>query len=213
MHRPYPGPARRIVRARNAQTQRGPATSAQGAEGCAYSVRMTNRWGNDDHGPGGDPSWLGGGDRDGGAVPERGQGSGRFSSDFASDFSRDPRSSQGARRPAESDFSERDKGQAAESMAPRFGEVTGDAAISEDRDQGSAWASSFTGHSGEGQGRSRSGRSIVAQVIGLLGSSVGLIVFAIFFYRMGFDMWWILLGIGFPLVVRVVRLIRRNLGG
>lgn len=98
-------------------------------------------------------------------------------------------------------------------MAPRFGEVTGDAAISEDRDQGSAWASSFTGQSSEGRGRSQSGRSLVAQVIGLLGSSVGLIVFAIFFYRMGFDMWWILLGFGLPLVARVARLIRRNLGG
>lgn len=178
---------------------------------------MTNRWGSDGHGPGGDPSWLGGGDRDGGAAPERGQGSGGFSFEFASDatsdFSRDSRSSQGARPAAESDFPGRDRGQATESMAPRFGEVTGDAAISEDRDQGSAWASSFTGQSSEGRGRSQSGRSLVAQVIGLLGSSVGLIVFAIFFYRMGFDMWWILLGFGLPLVARVARLIRRNLGG
>lgn len=181
---------------------------------------MTNRWGNDDHGPGGDPSWLGGGDRDGGAVPERGQGSGDFSSDFTSDSLRDPRSSQSARPAAESDFpsaesdySERDKGQAAESMAPRFGDVTGDAARSEGRAQGSPWMSSFTGTSSAGQGRSRRGGSLVAQLIGLLGSSVGVIIFAVIVFRMGFDMWWILLFVGIPLIGKIARLIRRNLGG
>ena len=174
---------------------------------------MTNRWGNDDHGPGGDPAWLGGGGGDGGGAPGRGQRSGGFSSDFASDVPRDSQSTQGSRPAAESDFSGQDRVVGAESMAPHFGDVSGDAAISEDREQGSPWMPSFTGQSSEGQGRSQSGRSIVAQVIGLLGSSVGLLVFAIFFYRLGFDMWWILLGLGVPLIARVARLIRRSLGG
>ena len=38
------------------------------------------------------------------------------------------------------------------------------------------------------------------QVTGLLGSVVGLIVFAVFAYRAGMDMWWVLLVVGVPLI-------------
>ncbi|GAA4521087.1 hypothetical protein GCM10023160_07470 [Brachybacterium paraconglomeratum] len=98
-------------------------------------------------------------------------------------------------------------------MAPRFGEVAGDSARSEGRAQDAPWMSSFTGSSGEGQGRAQRGGSLVAQLIGLLGSSVGVIIFAVIVFRMGFDMWWILLFVGIPLISKIARLIRRNLGG
>lgn len=94
-------------------------------------------------------------------------------------------------------------------MAPRFGERTGE--VPDDRDQQSPWMSGFTGQDGEGQGRDPG--SIARQVLALLGSSVGVIVFAVVVFRMGFDMWWILLFVGIPLISRLVRLIRRNLGG
>lgn len=98
-------------------------------------------------------------------------------------------------------------------MAPRFGDVTGDAARTEDRAQDAPWMSSFAEASGEGRGRAKSGRSLVAQLLGLLGSSVGVIIFAVIVFRMGFDMWWILLLVGIPLISKIARLIRRNLGG
>ncbi|WP_345076182.1 hypothetical protein [Brachybacterium paraconglomeratum] len=174
---------------------------------------MMNRWGNDGHGPGGDPSWLGGGDRADGKAPECGQGSGAFSSDFTSDFSQDQRGVQDSPTAADPDLPGRGRSQDAESMAPRFGEVAGDSARSEGRAQDAPWMSSFTGSSGEGQGRAQRGGSLVAQLIGLLGSSVGVIIFAVIVFRMGFDMWWILLFVGIPLISKIARLIRRNLGG
>jgi hypothetical protein len=171
---------------------------------------MTNLWGNDEHGPGGDPSWLGGKDRDGAGLPgadRRESGPDGWSSDFSS---ADLRGQQGgAPQPAAADFPHRRDPDAAESMAPRFGERTGE--IPDDRDQQSPWMSSFREQDGEG--RARGPGSIAGQVLALLGSSVGVIIFAVVFLRMGFDMWWILLIVGVPLISRVVRLIRRNLGG
>src|SRR5699024_9606304 len=98
-------------------TRRRPPVPPRGS---AYDGRMMKLWGSDGRGPGGDPSWLGGKDRDGADS----QGSGGWSSDFGD----------GAQRP-DSDFGGGDFGgggsgggnfgggtdaQAAQSMAPRF---------------------------------------------------------------------------------------------
>jgi len=75
---------------------------------------MTTNRGNGDHGPGGDPSWLGGTDRDGSGS----QGGGGFSSDFGT----------------------QDRLAAGE-MAPQFGER---GTLPSEHDEGSPWSAGFT---------------------------------------------------------------------
>src|SRR5699024_2857515 len=165
---------------------------------------MGNQWGNTQHGPGGDPSWLGGKDRgDGGS-----QSSGGWSSDFAG----------GAQSP-DSDFGGGDFGggrdaRAAEQMAPQFGDSVGDDA----RTEGSAspWLESFTGQQSEGSGNRRSGFS---RILGAVVPIFVLVIFGVFFIRFfsgfsfgGFGSWWILLFIGIPILSRLVRMIRKHLG-
>lgn len=111
---------------------------------------MNSSWGNDQHGPGGGPSWLGGRDR---GTGDGGTGAGQFSgwsSDFTSgagssaadsDFGRDSQSGQGSSG-------------ALPVRGPQFGRVDeANARRSSGGDDG--WMSEFTGDRG---GRSRGGR-------------------------------------------------------
>ena len=171
-----------------------------------------NLWGSDDRGPGGDPSWLGGKDRDG--VDS--QGSGGWSSDFGG----------GAQRP-DSDFGDSDFGggssgggfggskdaRAAEDMAPRFGDVTGDDARTKEAD--SPWTESFTGQRAEG---SRRGRSGLSRALGAVVPIIVLLIVGFVFAKVsgsgglhGFSAWWIFMFIGLPLLNRLIRLIRKHL--
>jgi len=86
---------------------------------------MTTNRGNGDHGPGGDPSWLGGSDRGGSGA----QGGGGFSSDFAPDA-----------QASSADFGPRHDQRAAEEMAPQFGER---GALPSEHDEGSSWRTGF----------------------------------------------------------------------
>lgn len=151
-------------------------------------MRMARNWGNSDSGPGGDPSWLGGKDRD--PSPQS-------SSGWSSDFSSQPPPSG---PPAQDD--------PAQSMAPRFRET----AEGGDGQQQSQWHSDFTGqgHGGH-QGGRRGGRSFGAQLTGLFSSMIGLIIFAVIGYQMGMSLWWIILVVGIPLLSRVVRLVGQHL--
>lgn len=167
-----------------------------------------NRWGNDDHGPGGDPSWLGGGDR-GGADP---QGAGGWSSGFSPD-SQGPDSDFA---PSDSDFGGSRSPQAAEQMAPRFGDRAGEDPLPSDR-EGPSWTSSFTGQDAEG---SSSGRSTLSRVLGAVVPIITIVIFGIIALRVfggghgfsGFGMWWIFVFI-IPVISRVVRAIRKHLDG
>lgn len=163
---------------------------------------MSDRWGHDGSGPGGDPSWLGGKDREGGS-----QGSGGWSSGFAD----------GARSP-DPDFGGGDVGggrgaQAAERMAPRFGDSAGDDART--TGEGSPWLESFTSQSGEG---SRDRRWGFSRVMGLVVPILMLGFVVIFFTGLfgdggfgGFGSWWILLFVAIPMLGRLIRMIRRHL--
>lgn len=175
------------------------ADSAEGADGTvlAYHGRMTNPWGNDDHGPGGEPSWLGGQDRGGGA-----DGAGSWTSDFSSDVTSGP-------APADSDFGARRDPLDAEEMAPRFGKITGDEARGSSREPQPTWTSGFGEQSGT---RTSSGRPLAAQLFGVFSSSIIFIIVAVVFFRSGFDMWWIIFIVCFPLISRVGRIIRRHRG-
>lgn len=177
-----------------------------------------NRWGNDDHGPGGDPSWLGGGDR-GGEDSQGGWSSGfasdaegsdsdvgRSDSDFGrsdSDFGRSDSDFAGSRGP-----------RAAEQMAPRFGDRAGDGPLPSDRES-SSWTSSFTGQDSEG---SRSGRSTLSRVLGAAVPILSIVVFGIIALRIfggghgfgGMGMWWVLVFV-IPVISRVVSKIRKHL--
>lgn len=159
---------------------------------------MARNWGRSDHEPGGDPSWLGGKDRG-----QDAQGSSGWSSDFSSQSSREASSDFASEPSAQAD----PRAQEAESMAPRFGERGEDA----DSPQSTQWHSDFgTPGQESGAGGGRSPRSTKAQVTGLLGSIVGLVIFAFLAYRAGMDMWWVLLVIGVPLINRGTRALRRN---
>lgn len=52
---------------------------------------------------------------------------------------------------------------------------------------------------------------MAAQLIGLLTSLVGLVIFAVIAYNMGMNLWWVILVVGFPLLSRGIRMLRRNL--
>lgn len=163
-----------------------------------------NRWGNDDHGPGGDPSWLGGGDRGG----EDSQGG--WSSGFASDAE----GSDSDVGRSDSDFAGSRGPRAAEQMAPRFGDRAGDGPLPSDRES-SSWTSSFTGQDSEG---SRSGRSTLSRVLGAAVPILSIVVFGIIALRIfggghgfgGMGMWWVLVFV-IPVISRVVSKIRKHL--
>ena len=161
-----------------------------------------HRGNSNDHEPGGDPSWLGGKDR--GPDPQSSNG---WSSDFAPQRSQRPYSDFGDQPAPSADSPAQD----ADSMAPRFGESGGRSVSRQDSAQ---WTSDFSSSRRGGRaGGGRSSRSVKAQVTGLLGSVVGLIVFAVFAYRAGMDMWWVLLVVGVPLISRGTRILRRSRHG
>ena len=184
-----------------------------------YSGHMANRWGNDQHGPGGDPSWLGGKDR-GGDVPSAdggaGQGSGAAtsdgsgapSSDFGSDFASDASSSSDFSSDFSSDSDRRGPLPSAEDMAPRFGQSAGRSPGADDAGAEQSWRSGFEDSIANGNGRSgSSGKSPGAQIAGLLSSGVGIAIFAVIAWRVGFDQWWIVLFVAVPLINRVARML------
>lgn len=160
---------------------------------------MRNRWGSDDHGPGGDPSWLGGGDRRGAEQ----QGAGGWSSDFGSDAQ--GHDSDVAR--SDADFAGGRDPQAAEQMAPRFGEVTGDEATTRGRDADPSWTASFTGQDAEG---SESVRSNLGKAVGGIVPILSVVVFGVIimrFFDFGLSAWWI-----FVFVIPFIRRIARKVG-
>ncbi|WP_394214804.1 hypothetical protein [Brachybacterium vulturis] len=170
---------------------------------------MRNRGGNDDHGPGGDPSWLGGEDGGGADSP----GSGSWSSDFGSD---DQRSGSDV-GDSDSDFGGRRDPHAAGQMAPRFGDRAGDRPLPSGGDEDSPWSSAFTGQGSESSG---SGRSTLSRLLGGVVPFLMIVIFGVIAVRVfggsggigGFGPWWIFLFIGIPIVNRVIRAIRKHLG-
>lgn len=149
---------------------------------------MGNRGRSENHGPEGDPSWLGGKDRGGAGV-----GSGR-AADEAVD--------QGARSDSggwPSDFSS-DAAQSAdgrgmsEEFAPRFGEFTDEQAQS-DRSS-----------------RRHQGKPSAKELLSALLSIVVMVVIAFTFYRSGWNAWWLIFVIGIPLARRISHLASRYFG-
>ncbi|APX33727.1 hypothetical protein BH708_14540 [Brachybacterium sp. P6-10-X1] len=167
--------------------------------------------GKDGRGPGGDPSWLGGTDRD----EPRGT---NWSSGFAAEDSAAQGTSDGGYR-ADSDFgggadvsgaprSGGDAGPEAPSYrGPQFGDGRGEEAAERGGDQEAGSTSSVTGQeeSSDGEG---SGTGIAAKMLGVLGSLVGLIVIVVVAYQMGLDGAWLLIFGAVLLVSRVARAFR-----
>lgn len=124
---------------------------------------MTTNRGNDDHGPGGDPSWLGGTDRDG-AGPQDTAG---FSSDFG------PRDDQ-----------------VAEGMAPQFGER---GALPSDREEGSPWSAAFTSSdSGKGDDGGASLLRSLTKLFPLVVMAI-FAIFVFRMFSGGFSLWFLIL--------------------
>ena len=188
-----------------------------------YPGAMSIFGGKDDRGPGGDPSWLGGTDRD------RSSGS-NWSSDFGPEDSAAQGTSDGGYR-ADSDFggssdvgggadlggdtwssgdtwSGGDAGPAAPSyQAPQFGDGRGEEATGRGDDQEADFASGIaeTEESADGEGSST---STAGKVLGVLGAFVGLIIVAVVVYQMGLDVAWLLVFGAIPLVSRAARALR-----
>src|SRR5699024_8228794 len=107
------------------------------------------------------------------------------------------------------DFSVPQEPRDAETMAPRFGRITGDEAIPAEHEEQPQWRSEFesaTGISG------KRGRSLLSQLLGVLGSGVGLLILAVIFFRfLDVTFWWAFLLIGYPLLRRGARALRKHL--
>lgn len=160
---------------------------------------MSTSWGSGDHGPGGDPSWLGGKDR--------GTTGG---DDWSSDFGPDTGSDAGARGStshdsrADSDFGGGSGADASRYEGPEFGDAHGDEASGRGSEQEPGWAESFTGTDSDSGGEG-SGKGVGAKVVGVLASLVGLVIFAVIAFRVGFDAWWIILLVVVPMITRALR--------
>ena len=137
---------------------------------------MNSTWGNDRHGPGGDPSWLGGKDREtAGGSADGGQSSG-WSSDFSSD----------AGPPvADSDFGDGTQGPSGPQQSssgalpvrgPEFGRVD-EANARPSSNDGGGWMSEFTGDRGGRSGGGGRTRGLLPQL--LIGAgAIAIIIFA-----------------------------------
>ena len=150
---------------------------------------MTTNWGNDDHGPGGDPSWLGGTDRGGSGS----QGGGGVSSDVAPD----------AQAPS-ADFGPRHDQRAAEEMAPQFGER---GALPSDRDEGSPWREGFSSSDSD---RADDGGFDAGKAFRKFFPLLVLVIVAVFGFRMfsgSFSLWFLVLFL-IPFVRNAVSIIR-----
>ena len=167
---------------------------------------MMNRWGNDEHGPGGDPSWLGGKDRGGPGTGADGAGTGESrpgplpsgDSTWSSDF--DSRSSS---RRADQDFGPRSP--EPQHSAPRFGEFGDDSRGRAER-RYEDWES---GGRSDPEDRNRAGE-VGKALVKMVPSVVFLIIFIGFFssngfFSHGFSFWWIALVILVPQVIDLVK--------
>lgn len=154
---------------------------------------MATSWGNEGHGPGGDPSWLGGKDRGGdgvtprsgadgtaGPLPSSGDG---WSSDFGAGSDR---------RGADQDFGS-SPSQAPEHSAPRFGAFGEDGGDDSDRERSRPDA-----------GGTRT--PTLKQVLGALVPTIVMVVIAIVFFRADFSFWWIAFVVILPTIQRFARL-------
>lgn len=167
--------------------------------------------GQDGRGPGGDPSWLGGTDRDGSSGTN-------WSSDFGTEGSAAQGTSDGGSR-ADSDFGGSsdfggdtrtggDAGPEAPSyQAPQFGDGRGEEATGRGGDQEAGVASGVTEseESADGEGSSM---STAGKILAVLASVVGLIIVAVVVYQMGLDVAWLLVFGAIPLVSRAARALR-----
>lgn len=165
---------------------------------------MDSTWGNNGQGPGDDQSWLGGKDR-GGSGPSGSDpsGSGSSGTGWSSDF--------GDSGPASGATDQRATDQhGPDQQGPVFGDRSGQDGSSRPEGNGSGWASSFTGASDSGSSRPGSGKGTAAVLIGALSSVVGIVIFAVIAYKMGLDLWWVVLFVGIPLLRRVGRLLGRS---
>lgn len=194
---------------------------------------MTTPWGNDDRGPGGDPSWLGGKDRGGNSGGGGSSGSG-WSSDFGSDFGPDAsRSTGGGGDFGGSPAPTFGQDSRAEHAGPEFGTRAGQAPLPSRDQQGSGWKATFTGADAEsagaeGSGAGRKAISLVFRILFLgvffivalrivFGNEIASLSDGSFFSSGGgilggtsnFFKLWILLFIGIP-VVRIVRKMLRK---
>lgn len=179
-----------------------------------------NRWGNDEHGPGGDPSWLGGKDRGGpgagsgpgsegrsaaeagrspGSGPDGRSGSGAEGRSgplpggdggWSSDFGSDS-----SRRRGDQDFDSSSR-PVPEHSAPRFG------SFGEDADGGDADRSRDRSDSGSDDGMRMP--ELKQILLGLLPIAIFIVV-AIVFFRADFSFWWVAFFIILPTIQRVAR--------
>lgn len=154
---------------------------------------MATSRGNEGHGPGGDPSWLGGKDRGGDGVTPRSGADGHagplpasgdgWSSDFGAGS---------GRRSADQDF-DSSVSQAPEHSAPRFGSFGEDGGDDSDRERGRLGADAAR-------------TPTLTQVLGALVPALVIVVVAIVFFRADFNYWWIAFVVILPTIQRVARL-------
>jgi len=157
---------------------------------------MATSWGNEGHGPGGDPSWLGGKDRGGdgvtprsgadstaGPLPSSGDG---WSSDFGAGS---------GRRGADQDFGS-SPSQVPEHSAPRFGSFGEDGGDGSDRE----------GRQLDAEVADAIRTPTLKQVLAALVPTIVMVVIAIVFFRSDFSFWWIAFVIILPTIRRFGRL-------
>lgn len=172
-----------------------------------------NRWGSDEHGPGGDPSWLGGKDRGGPGTGADGAGSAEArsgplpsgDSTWSSDFD-----SRRSSRRADQDFGSGPPRSepGPQHSAPRFGDVADDSREGAAR-QYEAWESG----SGSGEAGARAGE-VGKALLKLIPTVVFLVIFIGFFasndfFRHGFSFWWVALVILVPQLINLVKTFRK----
>lgn len=175
-----------------------------------YPVNMMNQWGNDEHGPGGDPSWLGGKDRGGPGTGADGAGTAESrpgplpsgDSTWSSDF--DSRSSS---RRADQDFGP--SSPEPQHSGPRFGEFGDDARERAER-RYEEWES---GGSPDPEVRNRA-----VEVGKALVKAIPIVVFVVIFFgffarneffRDNFSFGWIALVVLVPMLANVIKSFRK----
>lgn len=166
---------------------------------------MSSSWGNDQHGPGGDPSWLGGKDRETAGGGAGGGSSSGWSSDFSSDFS-----SGSAASAPDSDFGGGSQSGQSSSGAlpvrgPQFGRVDDAEARRSSQDDG-GWMSEFTGDRGGRSGGGRQGKSLASQLF-IAVVAIGIIIVAATMTgsSSGSNIGFFLLVFILPIIMRVIR--------
>ncbi|MCT1438769.1 hypothetical protein [Brachybacterium paraconglomeratum] len=163
---------------------------------------MMNLWGSDEHGPGGDPSWLGGKDRGGPGTGTDGAGSAAGKSGplpsgdstWSSDFG--PSS---ARQSADQDFGSGSSD--SQYSGPRFGEFADD-----DRRREAS-------QSGSGSDADRA-REVGKALLKMVPTVIFLVIFIGFFSRSGFGgggfgFWWFALMFLVPQLTNLVKILRK----